>query len=205
MNELDLLRQTEFPTIMVPGFDTLEECCMGKTRLLMARDGLYIETAQPWGHLIKNVWVSPRPLPYGDVVEVDTFKDVFEKHLQPIIQGEMLADAAEYARDNKEWVGWIIYLDGEFKYFPIDFDATRVSADWRGKRPKGSNLVLDLHSHGRIEPFFSDDDDRDDAGGVKISMVLGNYRRSRGRSDFESAMRYVVEGFFINHEYEAAE
>jgi PRTRC genetic system protein A len=36
------------------------------------------------------------------------------------------------------------------------------------------SVAIDMHSHGHIPAFFSDTDDRDDAGSVKISGVVGN-------------------------------
>ena len=77
MHTFDGLLQKEFPTVMVPKYGDLEPCLMGRSRLLMGRDGLYLETVQPWGRLVRNLWVSQRPLPYGDVEEVDTFQEVF--------------------------------------------------------------------------------------------------------------------------------
>jgi PRTRC genetic system protein A len=52
-----------------------------------------------------------------------------------------------------------------------------VSADHchveRPELAEHESLAIDLHSHGDGEAFFSEIDDTDDAGEVKISGVLG--------------------------------
>ena len=58
-------------------------------------------------------------------------------------------------------------------------------------------MVIDVHSHGAIPPFFSATDDEDDKGGVKISLVLGSYQAGKDGQTFKMAYRYCVEGFFI--------
>ena len=45
---------------------------------------------------------------------------------------------------------------------------TRASVEYQ--RPR--NLVVDIHSHGAMKPFFSSTDDKDDQG-FKISIVAG--------------------------------
>jgi PRTRC genetic system protein A len=39
---------------------------------------------------------------------------------------------------------------------------------------EGEFLVLDLHSHGKFDAYFSERDDADDAGSMKFSGVIGN-------------------------------
>jgi hypothetical protein len=60
-----------------------------------------------------------------------------------------------------------------------------------------------MHSHGKLEPGFSGIDDRDDAGGIKICVVFGDYRDSgpEGGQSFAYLIRFVVEGFFIDAEF----
>ena len=98
------------PTVMVPKYGDLGPCLMGRSRLLMGRDGLYLETVQPWGSLVRNLWVSQRPLPYGEVEEVDTFQEVFIILKEKGIMTEITSAAAEYAGNDKEWMGWVCVL-----------------------------------------------------------------------------------------------
>ncbi len=200
MHKLDEIRQKERPTIMMPKHGELEPCPMRKTRFLMARDGLFIETQQSFGRLVKQLWQSPRPLPYGVVEEVDEFWPVLTACFDHIIGPEMFHDAAEYARSNREWCGYILCDEGDssaFYYHKNDFDSTVGSLYYRRSLPKGSSLVVDVHSHGEIPPFFSSTDDEDDRGGVRICVVLGSFKEKGDVRDFHWAARYVIEGFFF--------
>ena len=75
-NRLDQIIQKHMPVVIVPTYGELDALETGKTRFLMGKDGLYLETKQPWGSLIKKLWHSPRYLPYGWVLEKDEFAEV---------------------------------------------------------------------------------------------------------------------------------
>jgi PRTRC genetic system protein A len=199
VNRLDEIIQTEFPTVMVPRHEALSALQEGKTRLLMARDGLYIEANQPWGRLVKRMWPAPRPLPYGEVEEIDTFRNAIDAVSRSEIMVRIMKEAAQYAESGKEWMGLVLYEQesGEFLYRPLDFESTRTSVDYRKAKLKGASVAIDVHSHGKIAAGFSPTDDRDDAGGVRIAVVLGNYRREQGQVKFDYVVWYCVQGFFL--------
>ena len=192
----DLLLQQKFPTIMVPKYGQLIPCELHMTRLLMARKGLYLQTKQPFGEFICQIWKPPRPLPYGDVEEVDEIRNIlWDQSVQNIFREHIGPAAQRYAEDNKEWAGWILYEDREFVYAPLQFEAHHASVTITDKPaiPLDTCLAIDVHSHGQLPPFFSGTDNIDDAGGVKISVVLGGY--SNGK--FKTKSRVAVEGFFF--------
>ncbi len=199
MNRLDKIIHVEFPTVMVPRHEEISPLLEGKTRLLMAKDGLYIEASQPWGRLIKRLWLAPRPLPYGEVEEIDTFRDAIDAVSRSEIMVTIMKEAARYAEVGREWMGLVLYdhESGEFLYRPLDFDSTRTSVDYRKAKVKGASVAIDIHSHGKIAAGFSPTDDRDDAGSVRIAVVLGNYRREQGQATFDYEVRYCVQGFFL--------
>ncbi len=203
--DLDLLIQQEFPTVTVPRFSPLLPCSVGRTRLLMARDGLYLETAQTWGRLVKRLWDAPRPLPYGEVAEVDTFADILkEEAVRRIIRDRVIPAAAEFARLEREWAGFIGWheADGWYEFIPAEFASTSCAVHYRTPAANGTRIVVDIHSHGRLGTFFSHTDDRDDQGGVKIAVVLGNYRETAESVRFDSLIRYAVEGFHFPGGYD---
>ena len=200
MNRLDAIIQGSFPTVMVPAHQELEPLKEGMTRLLMAKNGLYLETNPPWGHLIEQLWESPRELPYGVVEERDTFKEVIvNTNVLEIIRDEILPVAVDYALRKKEWAGWIIRQNGNYSFMPLNIDASGESVRYNtDSLDEGACVVVDIHSHGRINPFFSETDDNDDAGGVKICMVMGNFREEDSRPVFDPVIiRYAIHGFFI--------
>jgi len=199
VNRLDEIIQAEFPTMMVPKHEEISPLRVGKTRLLMARDGLYIEAVQHWGRLVRRLWSAPRPLPYAEVEEIDTFKDALQAVFRSEIMDTIVEEAARCAERGREWIGWVLYdhESGKFFYRPLDFDSTRTSVDYRKGKLGGASVAVDIHSHGRIEAGFSPIDDHDDAGGVRISVVLGSFREEKGEWKFDYAVRYCVQGFFL--------
>ena len=111
--------------------------------------------------------------------------------------------AAEYAEDNREWAGWIVWSKEEgYSYLPLDFEASAASVfiKQRPVLPEDTHLVIDVHSHGTMKAFFSSTDDVDDSGGVRLSVVLGSYSKNEGRHSFLYKYRAVVEGFFFDLE-----
>ncbi len=58
-----------------------------------------------------------------------------------------------------------------------------------------------MHSHGAHDAFFSELDDKDDAGAMKISLVLGNIDRDMP----SSKMRLCMAGHTIQPAYLGAD
>lgn len=196
MNMADTIKQAQFPTVMVPQREDLEPCETGKARLLMARDGLYLEAKPIWGRFIAQLWKSPRALPYGMVGEMDGFMPVL-KQIGSIVYG-MFPDAVAYAGKGLEWAGQIAWSEERgFYYQPRSFAETGPEhVKYEKQLPRGVHLVADVHSHHTMTPYFSDEDDRDDKGRIKISITLGNYNPERP-IPFDYVMRYCVSGFFF--------
>lgn len=190
-----------FPTVMVPKYGELFPCPTGKARFLMGRRGLFLEAVKPWGRIVTQLWECPRtqPLPYGEVEE--QYSDFFKvlDAIEPIMRQEVIPRAAEYAKRDLEWAGWIVF-DGEgLRFLSVDFEAWRAKA--KVQYPvleKGWSLAVDIHSHGMIKAFFSSEDNEDDAGGVKICIVLGDYENRDGKPFFKSKTRFAVQGFFVD-------
>ena len=198
MNRADETLRKELPTFMVPVYEPLPPCETGRSRLLMAKEGLYIETVQPWGTFRGQLWDSPRPLPYGRIEEKDTFANCLHD-LEDPIRNVIEPEAGEYARKGLEWAGWILWSreDG-YHYLPLDFEATPTKAKFKAPRlPEGTYLAVDIHSHHRMTPRFSSTDDHDDHARVKITLCLGDYRPHE-KERFTMAGRYAIEGFFFD-------
>jgi PRTRC genetic system protein A len=204
MNRKDQLIQERFPTIMVPAYEELSACSLHQTRLLIARGGLYLDTLQPFGRFRRCLWPSTdRELPYGEVEEINDFEAILTDPLvTSIYESTILPEAAQYAEDNHEWAGWIVWTREGYSYLPLDFEASGASVLIKNRPalPQGTCLAIDVHSHGAMKPFFSSTDDFDDSGGVKLSVVLGRYSREEGVHRFLYKSRIVVEGFFFEVE-----
>lgn len=204
MNLKDRLVQERFPTVMVPRYEDLPRCPLHQTRLLMARGGLYIDTSQPFGRFRRCLWSADRDLPYGEVAEEDGFSRIFgDPQVTAIFEDSILPQAAQYAGNDLEWTGWIVWTKGKgYSYLPLDFEASaaNVLIKERPLLPQNVYLAIDVHSHGTMKAFFSLTDDFDDSGGVRLSVVLGGYSKKDSRHHFIYKCRAVVEGFFFDLE-----
>ncbi|WP_246795656.1 PRTRC system protein A [Burkholderia perseverans] len=145
-------------------------------RFLVAAEGLFIEIRRPWLHLIQPLAAidgSTRP-PYGSIEPKIEF--AFGKLGAAEPHFRRFADEAGSASPN-EHAAWIVWNDTEKK---LEYKSVAIRSATPGSleidRPalaEHESLVIDLHSHGAGKAFFSSTDDRDDAGEVKISGVIG--------------------------------
>ena len=124
----------------------------------MACGGLYIDTLQPFGAFRRCLWFADRDLPYGEVAEVDEFSGILkDPQVTAIFENCILPQAAEYADDNREWAGWIVWTKEEgYSYLPLDFEASAASVFIRQRPvlPEDTHLVIDVHSHGTNESLL---------------------------------------------------
>ena len=205
MNARDTIKQKLFPTVMAPQYEELSPCPVNQSRLLMAGSGLFIEAVKPWGKIVAQLWENARavPLPYGHIEEhYDDFFQVLDR-IGPIISSEIIGEAAAFAEKGLEWAGWIVYDGESFSYMPVPFEASRASAKVLWPNVPGYSLVADVHSHGTIPSGFSSTDDIDDSGGVRICIVLGDYKKVDGKPIFTQKIRFAIEGFFVEVDYDA--
>lgn len=177
MNELpDNVVLEAFPLLAVPSSGTVPANSRNGLRYLVARDGLYKEVTTPWLRAVLPC--SPAVLgttPYGPLVPgveltcgtlpLDLIRE-FTAHARGALPNETTAVLAwNWARGS-----WrLVHREEE--------SASRARVVYREARLEEEEvLVVDLHSHGDEDAFFSAEDDRDDAGGIKISAVVGRVR-----------------------------
>ena len=55
------------------------------------------------------------------------------------------------------------------------------------------HMIMDLHSHGLTEAFFSRTDNKDDRGATKIAGVIGNLDKPEATASF----RLCANGVFV--------
>ncbi len=199
MNRKDLLLQNHLPTVMVPRFEPLpllQEKC---SRLLMAADGLWIETKTAWGTFIKRIFESSRPLPYGSV------KKRVELLTGPIpmrLLERFVTQANESGQEGLETAAWIVWSPRQgWEYLELDIlrqTGGSVQFRWPDLAPE-SFLVLDMHSHGRGPAFFSKTDDGSDQGTAHFSLVVGHCRAGRPLAELDTAFRLCLSGFFFDY------
>jgi PRTRC genetic system protein A len=195
---LDVALYDSAPTVVVPAHAKFAPLVDIGHRFLMAAEGVFVEVRRPWLHVIQQIAkhgsTGPRP-PCGTVepkVEL-----AFGKLGVAIPFIQAFAEEARTALPN-EHAAWIVW-DQERKalaYRPLRVSSATPGAITfeRPALPANESLVIDIHSHGAGAAFFSNQDDADDAGEVKISAVLGGLADGGTPS---VAFRLCVLGMFI--------
>lgn len=188
----DAFLQAQTPVLMVPRFSDLAPLDKTGHRFLAAADGLWIELRRPWLYVRAPIAPSSVAMPYGKLApsiayefDVDALENVLRR---------FTADArASLPNECAAWGVWSELAHG-IEYRLLDERiATPASVEYdRPPLADGMHLAIDLHSHGRLPAYFSTTDDADDAGEVKISVVIGSLHEQR-----DIAIRLCVLGHFI--------
>ncbi|KUZ70931.1 jamm isopeptidase [Burkholderia ubonensis] len=146
-------------------------------RFLLAAEGLFVEIRRPWLHLIQQVSAidsaGPRP-PYGSITPKIEFAFGRLGAAEPHFRRFAVEANAAAPNEHAAWIVWDSAAS-ELVYKPVEIkSATPGSLDIvRPSLADHECLAIDLHSHGTASAFFSETDDDDDAGEVKIAGVIG--------------------------------
>lgn len=188
----DLAIATVASVSIVPAFTPLEELSEPGERYLAAADGLWLELRRAWLYARLPVAPSLYTLPYGSTSRrVTLIAPIAMSLVQQFVEQAAVCCPHETA-------GSILFNEstGAYRYRPADIDYASAGAV-RYRLPAledGDHLVVDLHSHGRLGAFFSSTDDADDAGSVKIALVVGNCDRDSP----SIAARLCIKGMFLD-------
>ncbi len=175
----DEILQRHTPVVIVPRFGALPATEKPGHRYLVAESGLWLEVRRAWLHAIVPV-DAPLPeeygrhrLPFGPMegkVEY-AFTGADVQRLQALFRYDAIAALPDEAAAWGVWNARTRALD----YWPlIPTIATPGSITLaRPVLEDHLELAVDLHSHGRLEAFFSTTDNDDDAGEVKLAYVAG--------------------------------
>jgi PRTRC genetic system protein A len=178
MNPIDIALQTVAPTVMVPRHEPFQPLQHNGHRFLAAADGLWLEARRPWLYLCWPLASQTKvAMPYGRLETklevVPVLKQIFDQFIDMAQEACPLECAA--------WVVWNEHTKEQRLLPMVATSATTGSVHFdRPRLAEGEHLLLDLHSHGRLDAFFSGQDDRDDRGEFKLSGVLGRLHREIG-------------------------
>lgn len=167
---LDNMVNSVFPVLTAPIECSLPEPTCDGVRYVLARNGIWQDIESNWIRIRQRI--GSAPLPFGKVSSSVQLKCSF-----PSINL------------------WREFVKEAHKLFPNEVAAlfvwNAVSGDWRMAMRKAISssqehidyenpdispdevAIIDVHSHGELNAFFSSIDDMDDAGSLKISAVLG--------------------------------
>lgn len=175
MHPMDLTLQQSFPTVMMPRFGSLQAMQANGERLVVASNGLFLEILRPWLHLVRRVarFDVSTAIPYG---KVEVCTELFCGKVPPALIGEFAALARQtMPNEAGAWITWRRDTNA-FRLVPVRV-LEHSAGHLRYGRPEldaSESLVMDCHSHGAAEAFFSRTDDTDDQHDVKFAFVLGN-------------------------------
>lgn len=174
----DAMLWTTAPTLVVPRTAEFVPLRDNGHRFLLASDGLWLECRRPWLHLIHRLAVQNRvAMPYGQLKpRVDV---AFGK-----VPQDMIRQFTERGRTSlpNECGAWISYEHGFADTAArlvwseaCDTVGTPGSLDYTPPQHFDQySPCIDMHTHGAAPAFFSPTDDADDAGDVKIAIVIGD-------------------------------
>ena len=173
MNPKDAILQDLTPVIPVPRFEALgrEEREGSNHRFLAAGDGLWVDVENAWLHARVPIATSVIPLPFGMVETILRFKC---GKLPKTLLAEFIQMAKQATpKETAAIITWRRDTDA-FDLIPVTIDAGTAHVHYeRPRLADGEYLVADLHSHGAYPAGFSAQDDEDDNGAVKVSVVVG--------------------------------
>ena len=193
LNPIDDALQRVVPTVMVPRHAELEKLNTPGHRILMAGNGVWLEVRRAWLYLRVMLTLPLQiAVPYGIVKKEFCF--TFGK-LPKAMVAQFIEEAR--ARMPNECAGWVIWNEStgawRLQMLPetsVGVDHVNVNLPVLGDL---EHLIVDMHSHGKLPAFFSETDNHDDRGEVKISGVIGNLNRPCITAKF----RVCANGVFI--------
>lgn len=174
--QMDLALFRAAPTVTVPSHSEFHPLLDNGHRFLIAQDGIHLEVRRPWLHFIHRIAAqSGVQIPYGTVEPKMELS--FGKLGSALAQ---MREFAQHAREKSptEAAASLLWNDATSTWsiaYP-EIIGTASSSHIQYKQVdvgKDESMVIDLHSHGVWPAGFSDTDNIDDAGSVKIAGVFG--------------------------------
>lgn len=195
MNVLDATLQAACPCVMCPRYEPLALLEDDSHRFLICGDGLHVEVKRPWLHAILKVMDSPIPLPYGQppkLFSINIHRRALIDGLQHFIRRAREVSPLEHA-------AWLTFDPSQMAVGYVEPAViSRSGAHISYHRPDASLVclpVVDCHSHGILDAFFSDEDEKDDrTDDAKLAFVVGNL----DKPNVSVAMRFVGFGLSLD-------
>jgi len=181
------------PLVPMPRYGDLEELPVNRHRFIAGEDGLYLELRRPWAWVTAQIAPSDMPLPYGFVPELYDYQ--FDEAALEAVLDLFTADARRALPD--ECAAWAVWNEhtGLLEYRPLIADEASPGGVTfhRPRLQPNEHLAVDMHSHGTLPAYFSETDDEDDRGEVKLSVVVGTLDKEPSY-----ASRLCALGFFLD-------
>jgi PRTRC genetic system protein A len=191
MTALDSAILGAFPLITVPPSGQYDQAVENGTRYLAAACGLWREITLPWVRVLHPVAPALLALPYGRLtMEVEVRCGAVPAELVREFTSSARATAPSESAAAIVWNS----ASGEWKLAMrharsasaahIEFDEVTLE--------ENDHLVVDVHSHGHYPAFFSSEDNKDDHGAMKFSLVVGSFNTPQPTSEMRLCMAGLV-------------
>lgn len=195
--QMDMALLAAAPIAAVPRYAPFHPLQENGHRFLLAADGLHLEVRRPWLHYIqplaKHAAVA---IPFGEMTkkcELDFGSIGSALDLMKEFAAQAKADAPIEAAASLLWDH--VKKSWRIEYPKIIGKATTGSIQYEQVVPgEDESLAIDLHSHGHLGAFFSETDNADDRGSVKIAGVFGDLDKAQPTVAF----RMCVLGLYID-------
>ena len=184
---------SQTPVLLQPRFgEPLNPPEPGAHRFLCAEEGLFIEARNEVIELRVPVAKSSITLPFGRIVDRGinlVHGPVPNEILQTVIERSIQAMP-------NEWAGLVLWDRKRKRYVlfePETLSSSPAHISYMNIVPQECDVVLDLHSHGRLSAFFSEADNYSDRPGFYIAGVVGHC----DSENMTFQTRLVVNGHFL--------
>ncbi|MES1933268.1 PRTRC system protein A [Salinisphaera shabanensis T35B1] len=162
---------------------------------LIANDGLFVLGRGCGFSALIRVSRIRKLSPFGELSEGVTFDDAR-------VPRALVREAADraIAENPNEWAGAIVRTGDGYALQSVDVEsASPGHVTYRRDSYDDAAVVVDMHSHGTLEAYFSRTDDASDEQGVHLSSVFGH---CTDRKRLKIAARVTINGHFLEIEPE---
>lgn len=190
---MDAAIATSFPLVAATHDEPLADPAANGMRYIAGQTGLWREVKLPWVRLRHRIATTQFKLPYADV---DSLLEFTCGPMPTSLVREFLSEARDASP--KEMAGVFLWNEDTDGWRYERRHGNHVTEDYISYtevRPReGEHIVIDVHSHGLHPAFFSQQDNDDDLGSMKVSLVLGNVDRPTP----SSLLRLCMAGHIVN-------
>jgi PRTRC genetic system protein A len=189
-NPLDVALAAGTPVYPMAHDGTLPELVSGQHCYLLAQDGLFLYGRGYGFDAIKRLSTLAAPTPFGAItpgLRLDHGR----------VSVALFAHACGFAAKiaQTEWAGAITIQEDRYQLDEIVAEATSAAeVTYLRESYDDDRLIVDLHSHGEDKAYFSPTDDRCDAQGIYLAVVIGHCHDAN-RMHFVS--RVTINGVFM--------
>jgi PRTRC genetic system protein A len=196
LNSRDTALHALMPVLAMPSFETLGKSDKYGMRTLVAANGIFQEICLPWLYAIRRIGDlrTGIQLPYGNVNEILELKYVKSAVTQLLQEFTILAKKYSPV----ECAAWIVINDVDLSVRLVLLQAISQGIGHikykHAVLDTNEHRLFDLHSHGNLPAFFSEEDDKDDRYGIKLAGVIGNCDSAK----VSICTRLCIEGKFTS-------